>query len=87
VSFDSAATSLEMSWESASLMTLDECVNVATDMLVAMLYNFMMLSQGMAMMEKSSASTMLSLPRLEDERGVPLIASQNPKFFVVQEAS
>ena len=84
--FDSAAASREPLWESANSMTSDECVNVVTSMLVATLYNLMVLSQGTATMEKSLASSESS-PRLEYEIGVPLLASQNLKSFRVKEAS
>ena len=87
VSFDSAAASRETSWESASLMTFDECVNVATSMFVATLYNFIMQLLGTATMEKSSASTLPRPSKSGTETGVPLIASQNLMSSCVREAS
>ena len=87
VSFDNSAASRETSWESASLMTSDECVNVATDMLVATLYNFIMQLLGTATTEKSLASAILLPSQLGTANGVPLMASQNLMSFCVKEAS
>ena len=68
-------------------MTFDECVNVAIGTLVATLYNFVVLSQGRATMEKSPASTMSYPGRLELEIGVPLIASQHLMSSDVKETN